>query len=233
MSYCVNCGVELEKACKACPLCDTPVLNPREKAEPSEKLAYPNVLSIPKSTNNLYLAFVLSLIILIPTLVSTIINALLFNNPVIKYVVGGAALAWVWFLLPLMWKKPIPAALVTIDSVALLLYFQLFKISGHDTGWVDSFVVPVVIALWIIINAFILWIKKKKRSKSAIAASVLAAINVMTLICEIRASAFFMGKLQFVVSIVMTACCVSLMIFFLVLDKSKKMKIWLHKKFFI
>lgn len=31
MSYCVNCGVELEKGCPACPLCDTPVINPREK----------------------------------------------------------------------------------------------------------------------------------------------------------------------------------------------------------
>ena len=232
MSYCVNCGVELEKACKACPLCDTPVINPREKTEPSAKLAYPDALSIPKSTNNLYLAFVFSLILLIPILVSTIINAVFFNNPVIKYVVGAAALAWVWFLLPLMWKKPIPAALVTIDSVAVLLYFQLFKIGGHDTGWVDSFVVPVVIALWIIINAFLLWLKKK-RSKSAIAVGVLAAINILTFICEIRASAFFLGKLEFVVTLVMTACCISLMIFFLVLDKSKKMKMWLHKKFFI
>lgn len=232
MSYCVNCGVELEKACKACPLCDTPVINPKEKAEPSEMPAYPDMLLIPKSTNKLYLAFVLSLIILIPTLVSTIINAMLFDNHVIKYVVGGAALVWVWFLLPLMWKKPIPAALVTIDAVALLLYFQLFKIGGHDTGWVDSFIVPVVIALWIIINAFLLWLRKK-RSKSAISVAVLAAINVLTFICELRASAFFMGKLQFVVSLVMTACCISLMIFFLVLDKSKRMKMWLHKKFFI
>lgn len=232
MSYCVNCGVELEKACKACPLCDTPVINPREKTEPSEKPAYPDMLLVPKSTNRLYLAFVLSLIILIPTIVSTMINAVFFDNPVIKFVVGGAALAWVWFLLPLMWKKPIPAAVVTIDVVSLLLYFQLFKISGLDTGWVDSFVVPVVLALWIIINVFLLWVKKK-RSKSAVAVAVLAGINVMTFICEIRASAFFLGKLQFIVSFVMTACCISLMVFFVVLDKSKRLKMWLHKKFFI
>ena len=28
MSYCVNCGVELGISLKACPLCDTPVVNP-------------------------------------------------------------------------------------------------------------------------------------------------------------------------------------------------------------
>lgn len=30
MSYCVNCGVELELSAKKCPLCNTPVWNPRE-----------------------------------------------------------------------------------------------------------------------------------------------------------------------------------------------------------
>ena len=30
MSYCVNCGVELDASAEECPLCNTPVLNPRE-----------------------------------------------------------------------------------------------------------------------------------------------------------------------------------------------------------
>ncbi len=28
MSYCVNCGVELDKTCAVCPLCNTKVCNP-------------------------------------------------------------------------------------------------------------------------------------------------------------------------------------------------------------
>ncbi len=232
MSYCVNCGVELEKACKACPLCDTPVINPKEKAEPTEKLAYPEDLSIPKSTKNLYLCFVFSLMILIPNLVVIIINAVFFDNPVIKYVVGGFALAWLWFLFPLLWKKPIPAVLVAIDAVALMGYFYMFRIGGDDSGWVYAIAVPMVIFLWGIVNVFLFWMRKK-RSKSAISVAVLAAINIMTFVSEITMSIFFMKKLQVVVSLVMTACCVSLMIFFIVLEKSKRMKAWLQKKFFI
>ena len=30
MSYCVNCGVELDASAEACPLCNTPVINPKE-----------------------------------------------------------------------------------------------------------------------------------------------------------------------------------------------------------
>ena len=29
MSYCVNCGVELDASATKCPLCDTPVYNPK------------------------------------------------------------------------------------------------------------------------------------------------------------------------------------------------------------
>ena len=30
MSYCVNCGVKLDDALIKCPLCNTPVINPKE-----------------------------------------------------------------------------------------------------------------------------------------------------------------------------------------------------------
>ena len=39
MSYCVNCGVELDASAKKCPLCDTPVYNP--KAPEPEKQPSP------------------------------------------------------------------------------------------------------------------------------------------------------------------------------------------------
>lgn len=232
MSYCVNCGVELEKACKACPLCDTPVINPREKTVAEEKPAYPMELTIPKSTRNRYLFFVFTLILLIPNLVAVIINALFFDNPATKYVVGAFAIVWLWFLFPLLWKKAIPAVLVAIDAIALMAYFGMFRLSGDDTGWVFSVAFPIVIFLWAIVNVFLFWLRKK-RSKSAISVAVLGAINIMTFVSEISTSIFFMKKLQIVVSLVMTACCISLMIFFIVLDKSKRMKAWLEKKFFI
>ncbi|MBR2869598.1 MAG: hypothetical protein IKB88_11130 [Clostridia bacterium] len=232
MSYCVNCGVELEKACKACPLCDTPVINPREKSMDNEIPAYPTNLSIPKSTNKPYLCFVLSLIILIPSLVLIILNTVFFGNPVLKYIIGGFVVAWVWFLFPLLWKKPIPAVTVFFDAFTLMAYFWFYRFCGDDTGWVYGIAFPTVICLWAIANLFLFW-KRKPRSKSAISVAVLGAINVMTFVIEMTMSVFFLKKLQIVISLVMTACCVSLMIFFIVLEKSKRMKAWVQRKFFI
>ena len=33
MSYCVNCGVELDATARACPLCHTPVQNPNQPVD--------------------------------------------------------------------------------------------------------------------------------------------------------------------------------------------------------
>ena len=232
MSYCVNCGVELEKSCKACPLCDTPVINPKEKPDKKAIPAYPEDVSIPKSTKKLYISFVFSFAILIPSLVLIILNAFIFGNPVLKYIISGFVVAWIWFIFPLLWKKPIPSVLVAIDALALMAYFYLYRFGGDDSGWVYGIAMPVVIILWAIVNIFLLWLRKK-RSKSAISIAVLGAINVMTFVSEIAISLFLTNTPQIIVSLVMTACCVSLMIFFIVLEKSKRMKAWLERKFFL
>ena len=41
MSYCVNCGVELDRSAKACPLCNTPVINPNELLRKEQKTPFP------------------------------------------------------------------------------------------------------------------------------------------------------------------------------------------------
>ena len=41
MSYCVNCGVELDKSLKQCPLCSTPVINPNDVAVEETVTTYP------------------------------------------------------------------------------------------------------------------------------------------------------------------------------------------------
>ena len=82
------------------------------------------------------------------------------------------------------------------------------------------------------VSRFILLFKKTKR-KSIRTAAVLGAINIISFVAEICASTFFLGRLQITVSLVVTACCLSLMIFFIVLAKSKRLDAWVSRKFFM
>lgn len=232
MSYCVNCGVELEKGCPECPLCDTPVINPREKKSEKEIPLFPEISEIPKSTSKKYWAFVLSLMMLIPSLVLIVLDILVFRSGIAKFITGGLTVAWVWFVFPLLWKKQIPVVMLGIDAIALLVYLNMFRLYGVENGWFSSIVLPVVIALWALCNVFIFWLRKP-RSKSMTAVGVLGAINLMSFVIEICMNMFYKGKLQIVVSLVITACCISLMTFFTVMAKSRRFKAWAERKFFM
>ncbi len=232
MSYCVNCGVELEKGCRMCPLCDTPVINPREKNDGEEKPVYPDAIEIPKSLSKRYWAFVLSLVVLIPNVVMILLNMMIYDNGIVKYIVGGFIVAWLWFLFPLLWKKPVPVVLLGIDALALLTYLNVFKINGDENGWFAAVALPIVIVLWAICNIFIFWLRKP-RSKPIIAIAVLGAINIMTFVVEICMNMFYNNKLQIAASFAVTICCMSLMVFFIFLEKSKRFKAWASRKFFM
>ena len=39
MSYCVNCGVELDATASFCPLCHTPVVNPNQPVDGASPLS--------------------------------------------------------------------------------------------------------------------------------------------------------------------------------------------------
>ena len=41
MSYCVNCGVELDSTASFCPLCRTPVVNPRQPVDTGSSPPFP------------------------------------------------------------------------------------------------------------------------------------------------------------------------------------------------
>ncbi len=229
MSYCVNCGVELEKSCAECPLCDTPVINPREKFDKDQKPVYPEVVDIPKSTRKNFLVFLITMILLIPNLVLLILNIFILQNNIVNYIVGGFALAWIWFLFPFLWKKQIPVVSLGIDALALLGYsYAVFD----EKGWFYPIIMPVVIALWAICNLFIFWLKKP-RTKSVIAIAVLGAVSVMSFVVEICINMFNNRGLETVVSLIVTACCASLIIFFAVMEKSKRFKAWMQRKFFM
>ena len=232
MSYCVNCGVELEQSCKECPLCDTPVINPREYMKQPEKPAFSELIKIPKSTHKRFLVFVISMVLLIPNIVLAVLDIAFWNSGVSAYIFGATVTLWVWTLFPMLWKKPLPLIFLQIDAIALIAYLNLFRLADNSSRWFESVAMPIVIALWAVAAIFILWYRKPRRKTyTAIAATV--AVNVISYVIEICVNMFLSGKLQFGVSVAVTACSIPLIIFFIAMLKSKKFDAWASRKFFM
>lgn len=232
MSYCVNCGVELEQGCGECPLCDTPVINPREFHNKPEKPAYPEIIKIPKSTHKRFLVFVISMVLLIPNIVLAFLDMFLWGSGISAFIFGGTALVWFWFLFPMLWKKPIPIILLQIDALALLGYLYIFRGISNESRWFECLAIPIVIAFWAVAAVFILW-SRKPRNKSYTGIAATVAVIVLSYIIEICIDMFVFGRLQLGVSFAVTACCIPIIIFFIVLAKSRKLRAWVSRKFFM
>ena len=69
MSYCVNCGVELDASAEKCVLCNTPVLNPNLKAEDKPESPFAMESHIPKSISRKFVAYIVSVVMFIPNVV--------------------------------------------------------------------------------------------------------------------------------------------------------------------
>ena len=83
-----------------------------------------------------------------------------------------------------------------------------------------------------ICNIFIFWLKKP-RSKTSKTIAAVIAINILVFVVEVSLNMFYLGRLQVGVSLVVAACSVPLIIFFIALVKSRRLKAWVSRKFFV
>ncbi len=129
MSYCVNCGVELQKSEPRCPLCETEVINPNERIEDRPIRPYPaHVEHLDKKVDQQYIASFISLLLLIPLFTTMLANILVSKQLTWSYlVIGGELVAFTVFLLPMITRMP-KVLYMVIDTVAVGVLLLLIRI---------------------------------------------------------------------------------------------------------
>ncbi|MCE5187736.1 MAG: hypothetical protein LLF75_00905 [Eubacteriales bacterium] len=145
MSYCVNCGVELQKSEPRCPLCGTEVVNPNELRDEKPARPYPShVERLDKAVDKRYIASFISLLMLIPLFTVMLANILVSGKLSWSYYVLGSELVlFSIFLLPMIARMP-KILYILIDAAAigvLLLLVQV--ISQGDWGWLLLLGLPI------------------------------------------------------------------------------------------
>lgn len=165
MSYCVNCGVELAPSEKNCPLCNVEVINPISPWQEPPARPYPRrAEKIIAQVNRSYGAGLASLFLLIPTVITLLVDSL--DNGQIawsSYVAGGCFLAFVVILVPVLFKKPNPYLCIFFDVLATLAYLGFIAAAGSKT-WFFKLALPIVVASAIICMFSVFMIRRKKLS---------------------------------------------------------------------
>ncbi len=234
MSYCVNCGVELDDSAKKCALCDTPVINPAKPENISEKTVSPfsGEVHMPKTVKVRFLAALVSIIMLVPNMACFLVNMLILpGNFWSAHIISTSFLIWVIFVLPLFMKNHKTYFMWAFDTVAVGAYTFLLMNALNALQWYPTCALPIIVLLSAMVLFYIIWVRRKKRSGILKALAICAEIALAFLFGGLLLS--FAGvKYTLEIGVIVFACIVAVVGFLAYCYKSENMRKWLSKKLF-
>ena len=143
MSYCVHCGVELDPGACKCPLCGTPVINPSCPVQEDAPPFFPTRPAEIEPVSKRELALLLTVMLASVSICCALLNLVL--KPHLRwslFVVGAAAMLWVWVVLPLLARKSPLWGRLTLDVAAVGVYVSLIALALQTTTTGSPFRVP-------------------------------------------------------------------------------------------
>ena len=186
MSYCVNCGVELDITATACPLCNTKIYNPNQPVATDVAPPYATKKGSAEPVKRKEFTILVSIVLTVTSLVCLILN--LFTIQIghwSYYVVGICAMLWVFFI-PLFFPQKSNAYLhILLNGIAIALFLGLISYLHPNNHWYEHIALPIVglgTILLEIIFFFALHLKSSMLMKTIIG---VAAIAIFCVVLEI------------------------------------------------
>lgn len=167
MAYCVRCGVELQKGCKACPLCETEVILPEEQDSPDGKMMFSDRIprhvrprmNLAPSRSFLFLAtFILLLPILVTLFVDITVNRTITWS---FYPITSLALLWILIAYPSMLKGHTIFQVITMDIFSIAIFLMSLDLySGTFPEW-SHYPALSLILIWVYVAGPLLFTWKR------------------------------------------------------------------------
>ncbi len=232
MSYCVNCGVELDSSAKKCALCSTPVINPKMKISDEIKKPFGDEIVVPKTMQKKFVAFIITTILLIPNIVLFFVNVFfLSEHNWSLYVFATSVFLWALTVLPFYMKKQNPYVIWAVDTAVCFAYNLFFRLMGHENLLVFGSITGIILTVSLLTLILILWLRAKKRHWSAVVIHILADIILSSFISGSIMSVIHINFL--IVGIIIALCSLVLLAFFIYCNRSRHMRAWFKKFFYV
>ena len=211
MSYCVNCGVELHPTCGICPLCHTPVVNPRQPVDTQADPPFPRQKGAVPPVNRRELALLLTVLLASVGVCCGILNVFLAAAGLWSlYIIGAVAMLWIWLVLPLVFRS-LPLALrLFLDVCAVGIYVLLISLELDGLDWFFGLAVPILLLLAALLLGLSYLLRGGRRSILSSITLIIGAVGIFLLGIEFFVDRWLNGGWQPGWSLVTSAVCLSL-----------------------
>ena len=191
MSYCVNCGVELDASAKKCPLCDTPVYNPKAPEPEKQPSPFPKEKGQVEVVKRKDLGVLLTVIVLATAVTCGLLNAFVFRSSLWSLAVIGVVLVLWVIMIPVViyTRQPIYLSIL-LDGVAVIVYLYLLTyLTGHNS-WFYGLGLPIVLLVTAVVEAVTFCIRKLPMSFLTGALYLISGIAVLCVGLELLIDRF-------------------------------------------
>jgi hypothetical protein len=232
MSYCVNCGVELEKSQKKCPLCGTVVLNPNEPFDDAAVPPYPLRHDPAPLADRRMTVLLLSGILALPASICLVCNYILSAALTWSvFVVGAAAVVWITTVPPLIIRRGTLFWSIALDlaAVGVFLYF-VNRFATPELSWFTPLALPVLMVTGFAVLVAAVLFRYAKLTKLHIAAVCLLLIGLLLVGIELITDAYLRHPVGLEWSPLVLIPCAILALIYLIIDRKKRLKSDLKKR---
>ena len=223
MSYCVNCGVELEASLKECPLCNTPVVNPAELESFKKASPYPINRGQVDVVKRKDFGILVSIILSATCISCLLLNLFVFSGSLWSLFIIGACLVLFVLAVPavIYTKLPIYISLLC-DGIATGIYLYLITFNTPDSRWFKELALPIVVLITILVEIFALLIRSFPVSLITTALYFYAETAFLCVGLELLIDRYMGKPLKlFWSSVVLTVCSVIVVMLITVLSKRR------------
>jgi hypothetical protein len=234
MSYCVNCGVELGDAEKACPLCNVEVQNPNKPwVEPAERPYSQRVDKLVETVDRKFGVWLASLFLLIPAAVTLISDLLTsFRISWSAYVIGACLLVYFIVLFPLLFKKPKPHLFVGVDIAATLAFLYLINYITGGANWFWPLAMPITLIGGGFTFLVVFMLRLKDYPDLYKVAAILSSVGILCVSLEVVLNAFFDLSLAPSWSLFAVSPCIILSVMMVFTERHKTLKEKIRRRLF-
>lgn len=214
MSYCVNCGVELDKTAHDCALCQTPVMNPRQPVDTFAPLPFPTVRREVPIVVRTGFAILISAMLLSVSVCCGILNLFFLrpDKPWCLYIIGAAIMLWIWFVPPLLWRAIPLLVRLFLDVAAVGIYVFLISLDLNGSRWFMGLAMPIILTSGAILLFMGLLLQNHKRSILTSITLMVGAVACIAMAIEYFLDRWFLPVWTPTWSIIVATICIALVI---------------------
>lgn len=223
MSYCVNCGVELDASLERCPLCNTPVINPNEVTHTHAVPPFPKEKGQIEVVKSRDLAILLSVSLTAASVVCGLLNLFVFQGSAWSlYVIGACVVIWVLAIPAVIYTRlPIYLCLL-FDGLAIGLYQYLISFNTQSRDWFYELALPITALITLIALALAVLLRKVSHAFLMVGIYIFTAIAILCIGIELLVERFLQVSFHLTWSaVVLSICAVIVICFVTILSRAR------------